>query len=301
MTRKIYAKPLGREKVPGKRRLNGEHVLVERPEERMRLSDDFVVHLKQAVKDGCDVVETDLSRQLTIVTDEDFAEFRQRFTDRAKGNLALLYLQLSVFFASIYLQLTNRNLPGNSSETNKFLVATMSQRDLTLAIMYLDAMEFNRVSTVGERIDLSFQWWTSHFSGALAVARASTLLLHEGATVRLPTPREDLLGKIDLIASFPGRSEGLCIQVKSFGDNWFKYRSVKGIDEHRASKYDRSLLKGAQIFQSTYKGLWIPIEISLGSAGYQDKSIEPVGPIIDLFARMLEEVLEEHVLSARTL
>ncbi len=172
----------------------------------------------------------------------------------------------------------------------------MSQKELAIACLNLDPKIIPSIPSWDKYIHMGFKdWWSSHFYGAVTVARVARRLLEERAEVRFPTADEDIDDKIDLIASFKGRSEGLCIQIKSDDQvEWINHRVCTHLDPAEADESLRRFILGTRKFQEHYRGIWIPVELTLGAKPFQDGTAIWRGPVVDIFHHILTVILDEH-------
>ncbi len=274
-----------------KRSLNGSHVKVLLLRRRTELPDNFFALLKLAFEMGKEGTKPVL-KQRDSLNENVFIEQYATFAMHAKEDQGCLHLLRSTFLAGLALQMNRRNITRRIQIRNKFLVSTMAQRELTLGLWHLNEEDTKRASRWYKEINADQSWWKRHFFGALTVARLARLFLRAGAEVRLSTPEEDVDWKIDMIASFPGRSEGLCIQVKSNeSTEWIVHDTFDSTNREELPDNTIRLLNGVKAFQKTYRGIWKPIEIELGRKHFQG-GLLPVGHLEEALFHMLDNVLE---------
>lgn len=278
-----------------KRRLNGEHIRVLLPTTLFSLPEGYTSLLRAASYAGSERLPSILDSKEAI-TEKEFASEHKIYKEIAGENLALFHLLLSCFLSRMVYEFETMTFESRASLRNKYLVAAMSQKELTLACLLLKPKIIPHIPSWDKHIHMGYNgWWASHFYGAVTVARVARRLLQEGAEVRLPTAAEDIDDKIDLIASFKGRSEGLCMQIKSDDQtDWIQHRVCGTIDLETADEHLKRFILGTREFQEKYRGIWIPLEITLGSKPFQDGTTVWRGAITDLFHHILTVVLDEH-------
>ncbi|MCX6714191.1 MAG: hypothetical protein NTX72_00035 [Candidatus Uhrbacteria bacterium] len=278
-----------------KRRLNGEHLRVSLPETLFSLPEDYTTTLRAASYAGSAHVPIILSKKVPI-SENEFAQEQKTYKQIAGENLAYFHLLMSCFLSRMVYEFETITFESRTALRNKYLVAAMSQKELTLACLFLRPRIVPTIPSWDKHIHMGYNgWWASHFYGAVTVARVARRLLQEGAEVRLPTAAEDIDDKIDLIASFKGRSEGLCMQIKSDDQiDWIRHRICGPADLETADESLKRFILGTREFQKNYHGIWIPLEITLGSRPFQDGTTIWRGAITDLFHHILTVVLDEH-------
>ncbi|OGL70202.1 hypothetical protein A3C09_02660 [Candidatus Uhrbacteria bacterium RIFCSPHIGHO2_02_FULL_47_44] len=284
----------------GKRRLNGEHIQVRLPETLFSLPEGYTDKLRAASYKGGERTASILEKKEAI-SEGEFALEQETYRQIAGENLAFFHLLMSCYLSRMVYDFERIAFDHRASLRNKYLIAAMSQKELTIACLYLKPKIIPHIPSWDKHIHMGYNgWWASHFYGAVTVARVARRLLQEGAEVRLPTAAEDIDDKIDLIASFKGRSEGLCMQIKSDDQvEWIQHRVCSGLNPNREPESLRRFLLGTRKFQDQYRGIWIPIELTLGSKPFQDGTTVWRGPIVDIFHTILTKALEEHDPSLR--
>lgn len=185
-------------------------------------------------------------------------------------------------------------IPSTMQLSNRYLTSALSQREFSISCLFMESNCVAEIPSIARKINMNGDLWRSHFFGALGVARIAHALLFEGARVLFPSPLEDARLKIDLIATFRGQSEGLCIQVKT-------NIHTKTMECHAHKKRLRTrdfvmidqFLHGVRSFQKRYQGIWIPVEITLGPDAYQVGDVNQRGIIRQVFRSFLQSILDE--------
>ncbi len=279
----------------GKRKLNGSHPLIVFPKTHV----PFGIICKSYVDLLCVRAEIDyikIMSGLEVVTSETFADVRALCERFADNNHALTHAYLSYYFLSLFERAQGDQGHGHINTTNHYLFGSMAQHELTWLCVHLPPEDLKTIYSWYQVFDLPRELWQTSIAGALTVARLARALVCEGAEVRLPTAHEDCVAKIDLIASFPFRSDGLCIQVETKKKVFrFKHRVLSLRNADWPSEDDlRRFCKGTRQFQKTYRGIWIPVEMIFGKESKQLETIEMPKEVLDEIHRCLKGVLDEH-------
>ena len=274
-----------------KRRINRLHIRVERPKFEDDLPNGFDQHLRLVEKIGRARAQSIFDRRVPIKENE-FALERAEFKQIAQENQGFLHLLTAVFLMKLFNELERIIHTGEITDItqskNRYMISAISQRELAMACLTL-CEELYRSLSIGQVL------WSMQLSGAMAVMRVINIFLSEHATVRFPTPTEYVEWKIDLIVYFRGSAEGLCIQVKSDQTVlYIRHRTFENLDEETASHDDRRFVAGVRKFQSQFHGIWIPVEISIGSVPHQMGTVRPLGFLKHEVRQFLDQVLAEH-------
>lgn len=131
---------------------------------------------------------------------------------------------------------------------------------------------FQRSKTMG--IDREF--WHTCLYGAMPVSRVIYELSLMGADIYFPTPMEDVVYKVDLVAYFPSAGTGFCIQIKSRASTetdtciLLSAPSTNELPEHPTEDdWLRLILKakfwkGTQLFMNRYPNIFTPVFMEVG-------------------------------------
>ncbi|MBI5369852.1 hypothetical protein HZA85_01505 [Candidatus Uhrbacteria bacterium] len=222
--------------------------------------------------------------------------FPESFIERSNGHRGRQHLMNAFFLAGMSIEINeaiqraqephdgitplfNREGPLK----NLFLSAALANRELILAQIQCTPEDNTFMGALARRItELPYRWWIAHFSGALAVGRLAAFLIAEGYKVYLPFLNEDVEWKIDLIARHSGDPFGICFQVKgSEAVEWVECRALGQELGPHSDDMTRRFWNGVRAFQHTTHGLYVPVELTLGSQHFQQGQIIAKGHIID--------------------
>ena len=286
-----------------KRRINRLHIRVEHPKSEDQLPDGYNYYLQEIEKMGRRRAQSIFDCRVSIKESE-FAYERSEFTQIAEGNAGFLHLLMAIFLIRLFNELeriiSTEEVTDFNRSKNRYMVSAISQRELAMACLTLNEEDVRRLPELHHFLSTNQTFWTLQLSGAMAVMRVINIFLSEHAIVRFPTPSEYVELKIDLIVYFRGSAEGLCIQVK--GDQTvphIRHRTFENIDEETARHDDVRFVHGVRKFQSQFHGIWIPVEISLGSVPFQTEAVRPLGVLKQEVRYFLDQVLTEHNLHDR--
>ncbi len=274
-----------------KRTVKSLHTRMELPKESLVLNDEadhILPHLVKMAKERA----RSITHRVWQIRETEFDSEREIFRVASGPHDGLYHMLTSAFLYILFLELDRHRHVGKSLRQNTYLIAAISQREMTLACNLLDQPSFERISGWSEGLQISMEEWRSHLQGARNVTRLARCFIREGATIYLPTAAEDLFGKIDLIVTFKGRSEGLCIQVKS--DHRPDYVGYSAYFTNPVVKEEkRRLAIGTKHFQETYRGIWIPIYLCIGFMTEQEY-LEPNEAMKLQIHNLLCATLDEH-------
>lgn len=273
------------------------HVEAHIPKKLYALPNHYTDLLVNAISAGRERAKQVLA-QKTLVRPSDFLEEQTFFSDISSGNPALFHLLMATFLINVGLTmkyLINKiKMPSTIQLSNRYLTSALSQREFSISCLFMKSNCVAEIPAIARKIKMNGDLWRSYFFGALGVARVAHALLFEGARVLFPSPLEDARLKIDLIATFKGQSEGLCVQVKtSIHTQIMECRAHKKRLRTRDFVIIDQFLHGVRSFQKRYRGIWIPVEITLGPDAYQVGDVNQRGVIRQVFCSFLQSVLDE--------
>ena len=283
--------------LPKKRTLNGKHVRATIPETPFSLPDDCIAKLQEAIADGSERAKTLVKRKVVIRGNE-FQTEQLKFQTMADGNSGLYHMLMTVFMSRLYLSLhaTHRQMEHVSREKlrNMYIVAATVQRELTQACLHLDDAEMERILEWPVRIvGITRQWWKGQLIGALSVARLCHLFLAQGAVVRFSRADEYLNWKIDLIVSLRGHSDGLCVRVESDHQHLLlTHRTFDDIDLDMADDKDKRFVDGTGRFQNKFRGIWKPVEVTIGSKPQRFITVRPSEENTEMIRDILHSTID---------
>ncbi len=278
-----------------KRKLNGKHIKAIIPEIPFSLEEAYDEAFKSALKDGV-LRARDLLRSRVCIGETEFLPEQLKFQTMANGNSGFSHLLMTLFLGRLYLSLytTYRKIEhvGREKLRNMYLISAMAQRELTQTCLNLHEKEIARLENLHTRIEIDKQWWKDQLTGALSVARLCHIFLSEKAIVRFSRADEDLDWKIDLIVSFQGQSDGLCVQVKSdYRTTSLSYKTFDDMNENEMDDKANRFVHGVRLFQNKFRGIWIPIEITIGSKQQKTTSALPKEESYQTIKHMLRSVI----------
>lgn len=252
-----------------KRNLNGKHIQAIIPETLFEIPEDGIADLNDAIVEGAERAKK-LQKRRTSITESEFVQEQQKFHSLAKGNAGFFHMLMAVFLGQLYLSIVSVNRKQGhvvrEGLRNMYTVVAMAQRELAQTCLQLSDAEIARMHEWPDRINIQKRWWRDQLTGALSVAQLCHLFLKEGATVRFSRIDEDLDWKIDLIVSFRGISDGLCVQAKSeYRTSLLGYRTFNGVNPEVMDDKDRRFVNGVKYFQNKFRGIWTPVEIIVGT------------------------------------
>ena len=276
-----------------KRNIKSTHIRIEVPETLSELNDE-ADHLLPHISLMAQKRKHSIERFMWQIRNSEFDYEREIFRVASGPHDALYHLLTSSFLFALFLQLGHHKKRGNRNlDKNAFLIAAISQAEMTLACNLLDKPSFERIQQWNTGLGIKRKDWSSHLQGAYSVTRLARGLISEGARVYLPTPKEDVFGKIDLIATFKGRSEGLCIQAKSDPrTDYIGYSTLEMSDVVNAEY--KQLIIGTDKFQQIFRGIWIPVFLRIGHTLTEHTYLEPNEVVKNRIHKMLCTILDEH-------
>ena len=285
-----------------KRRLNRSHIRVQTPKPTFPLPEDLKRHFSLVEKMGRERAQS-IIEDRNLICEQDFAEERLIFRENAQENEGFFQLLLTVFLLRIFTDLKEhtrtkhekKKVVNPEESKNQYLISALSQRTFALACLHLNDEAVNKLRSLSEYLNFSQIHWEMQFSGAVTIARVIRSLLNEHADIRFPTLEEYLDWKIDLIVSFARRTDGLCLQVKC--DQRIPNMDYRRFDHENALSVqsdDVRFMQGVRQFQKTFRGIWIPLEISLGFEPFQSGTVSPQKPLARAIHNMLNANLDEH-------
>ncbi|MFH0927968.1 MAG: hypothetical protein V1821_00675, partial [bacterium] len=139
----------------------------------------------------------------------------------------------------------------------------LQQRELIWLMLAVAPEDAQDLRAWSEAMDTDYHSWTTHISGALAVARLVYAFSRLRAEVYFPLPLEDKRG-IDLIVDLPGGHGGVCLQVKGCGKEVSS--SITTIAWQSSSEF-RYLLSGVAEFSEHVLGDWRAALAQIGLEG----------------------------------
>ena len=292
-----------------KRGCKGAYVRIELPDKQFTLPANTIELLKEASEFAVLRAQSiwklskrdALDRNIyTRIRDDTFQEDRDRFHEISEENTGLFHLLLSVFFTKIREEMVPRGATHKTRIQNSYLVAAMSQRELTRACLCLEEDDVKTIPQIdATALGIDQHVWETGFSGALSVARVISAFKQYDTEIFFPIAYIDIQWRIDLLVRFPTSGRGLCLQIKTHHNhNNIRYRVIPEVAPDRMgelSSDDQSFLNGVSEFRNDNFGVWLPLEIGIGSLTYHDlKYVRPTTSIIRAFDRMLED-LAHHV------
>jgi hypothetical protein len=177
--------------------------------------------------------------------------------------------------AAFYLGLQERK---SGTRRERDLHGVLAQQELVQAILGMNANERHLLHAEGHGMGIGdAHEWRAIYSGAMAVARVSYVLMRLGVEAWLPPMGLDLHDKIDLIA-YDGMWIGLCIQVKNHNLTGTTVCRLMRHDTPEAARekdpYLRKFLDGVRAYARDTSGQWQGLFLRLGSMGQHPSELE---------------------------
>lgn len=196
------------------------------------------------------------------------------------GLFALLELEKNHrerFFRGIFETGDGRGLQGDRPFTehqlrrlleNTFCAGVMNQHALTCAFLHFDDTAIRPIMDVHRllRGKVGEEEWIQRCLGGLGVARVARVMLKQGNHAILPTPSEDVHGKIDLIVPVKGESGTYCFSIKASSQTrGVQVRVLRARPRTWKDDDERRFFEGVELLERGHRGCYIPVHLSISS------------------------------------
>lgn len=187
---------------------------------------------------------------------------------QTQGDMVKTMLVKTMFFTGLSMALRDlleqMNVVTRAVKFNSDASGAYLQQMLTELLLHLDDVARLRLLHLFKKIhSLPEERWIITYMGALAVTRTAYALLCNGLKVYLPSPSEDVVWKIDLLARIPGESESYCFSIKS-DRNVTTGAQVMFLDERRTAnntQRQQDFLQGVKRFTRYHQGCYVAVEL----------------------------------------
>lgn len=278
-----------------KRRCKGVYVRIVLPDELHALPSHALELINEA-SEFATLRAHSIWRMSEQLSEETFRDDHIRFAEIAGKNRGLLHLLLSVFYTKIHQEIEPRAPVHKIRIRNKYLVAAMAQRELAHACLSLPEEDARNIQNIDvKQIGIDAVTWYTNFVGARSVARVICAFIQKGAEIFFPIAYVDIQLRIDLLVRLASSGVGLCVQIKTVQHlDHIQYRLIREVPFNQVnelSSSDEHFLNGVTEFRNDNPGLWLPLEIKIGSIPYKQTTVHPPEVILNAFDQMIQDLV----------